>query len=44
MSAAMQTSLISDSVSAYSDLELGQFRGQGKFWFGKKFKDRFFIG
>jgi len=28
----------------YSDLELGQFRGQGKFWLGKKFKDRFFIG
>jgi len=23
---------------------LGRFRGQGKFWLGKKFKDRFFIG
>jgi len=23
---------------------LGWFQGQGKFWLGKKFKDRFFIG
>jgi len=23
---------------------LGRFQGQGKFWLGKKFKDRFFIG
>jgi len=23
---------------------VGPFRGQGKFWLGKKFKDRFFIG
>jgi len=23
---------------------VGRFRGQAKFWLGKKFKDRFFIG
>jgi len=24
--------------------KVGRFQGQGKFWLGKKFKDRFFIG
>jgi len=32
------------TIFIFCCLSLGRFRGQGKFWLGKKFKDRFFIG